>query len=246
MTHPTKLTAEAVAVIQGRRNKAGSEVDKCKCNGCSTFVKHARADIDALLADREVLEAENKYLQAEVNEWRVNSETGQALKQAMDECASERERRTTAQDALRPLHQQVATLEAELQELRELVAFYQGEGDAQVPEEDEYRQLASISPAKRTKEQSERLRFLATKIVRLCDPKSLRAELQEARERLADTRVLLKTASKFNRQDELEAINEWRTQLVAAVRALPTNADGSLVKLGHVLNAIEEFEVRGA
>ena len=61
------------------------------------------------------------------------------------------------------------------------MAFYQGEGEGDVPEEDEYRELAMMPREKRTEEQTERLRFLANYIMDECNNKKLRDERDRLR-----------------------------------------------------------------
>ena len=69
--------------------------------------------------------------------------------------------------------------EAERDGLQRLVAIYQGEGSAELPEEDEYRAPADIPRKRRTEVQRERLIELARFLNREMDTKILRAERDE-------------------------------------------------------------------
>lgn len=75
----------------------------------------------------------------------------------------------------------VEALEAEVERLRKLVAFYQGEGPSHEIEA-EYRKLADIPPLKRKKAQVRRLLILARVLSRAVDAEhqAFKAELDKA------------------------------------------------------------------
>lgn len=68
----------------------------------------------------------------------------------------------------------------EAEELRQMVAFYQGEGEDEIPEEAEWKRLARIPSADRSPEQIKRLAVLVPFIQENCDPKLLRIALAAA------------------------------------------------------------------
>jgi len=65
------------------------------------------------------LRSQVEYLEAEVKEWRSESTCGQALKQAMTELGSERERRTIAQEACVRNQQTIKVLGEALRQIRQ-------------------------------------------------------------------------------------------------------------------------------
>ncbi len=93
-----------------------------------------------------------------------------------------------------------AKYKSKFEEVVQLVAFYQGEGEDEVPEEKEWKRLARISAGDRTEEQRKRLRYLAHKIQTDLDAnlqrgradkaeaevKRLRAEIDRLKRKLAE------------------------------------------------------------
>jgi hypothetical protein len=89
-------------------------------------------------------------------------------------------------------------LQSETEALRQLVAFYQGEGTHDIPEEAEYRELASIDPNSRSEKQTERLRELANVLRDNFDIESLQSQLAAERTRREEVEVLLRYSKHRN------------------------------------------------
>ncbi len=71
----------------------------------------------------------------------------------------------------------------EIEELKQLVAMYQGEGEDEIPEEAEYKKLAAIESGSRTPVQREHLRSLARVLMWKLD---WHKRFKAAKERLDD------------------------------------------------------------
>ncbi len=70
---------------------------------------------------------------------------------------------------------------AELEDARKLVAFYQGEGEDDIPEETEWKDLVQIPEGKRSKKQKARLKELSIFIMEELSVPKLRAERDNLR-----------------------------------------------------------------
>lgn len=81
----------------------------------------------------------------------------------------------------RLLEEPPAAFVSYLEQAIKLVAFYQGEGEHEIPEEAEYGELARIPREKRTEKQAQRLVYLANFIMDECDAKKLREERDRLR-----------------------------------------------------------------
>jgi len=80
--------------------------------------------------------------------------------------------------------QKIKELEQENESLREYVAFMLGEGNDEIPEEVEYKQLVSISPDERDEDDVRRLRYLVKIIMEKLDLKRIRIRLKSIKELL--------------------------------------------------------------
>ncbi len=74
----------------------------------------------------------------------------------------------------------LSAAEASNEDLRKLVAMYQGEGADEIPEETEWKRLVDIPTHERTPEQCARLPFLARYVRRETDSRLLRERLSAA------------------------------------------------------------------
>jgi hypothetical protein len=168
------------------------ETEKFKCDildgeSLGVYARRLRDRVEELEVEVERLREERDYANKQRNTYFYAMRTDwQTLVRKREAAEAEVERLMREIDlwrAKRILERNRA------EEAERLVVLYSGEGKDDLPEEAEYRRLASIPSDKRTPQQTERLLYLARWIPTQLDDKILRtriAELEGALRELAD------------------------------------------------------------